>query len=126
MNEAQVLYMCGCWHSVPIERARSSACPEHGQSPAKVNTHEWRVRCMQCRYGRWCGQSEDEARRLQRRHREQHPTHFANVAYDRITPDGQGTLLADPMRKRGRKPSRKDDGSSTMSVPDAGDTLPPF
>lgn len=94
-------YVCGCWQRVRIDLARGSVCETHSAAPEKVNTHEWRVRCADCRYGRWCGQSEDEARRLERQHHERHPTHFPAVAYDRVTYDGGGTILRwDNARRR--------------------------
>lgn len=125
MNTPQCLLACGCWTQLPLNLAvvySATDCPHHGiTSVTRVNTHEWRVRCPDCRYGRWCGQDRDEALRRQQRHKQAHHTHYPSVAYDRITWDGQGTIL----RWDGKRPRRNpppDRARAVVSLDDA----PPF
>lgn len=95
VNRVQVLYQCGRWHPQRVDLARGSICPDEecDALPVKVNTHEWRVRCPDCRYGRWCGQSAGDALRKQTTHIKANPTHAPSVAYDKVTLDGRGTVL---------------------------------
>src|SRR6185437_8222345 len=98
MTSVSCLLACGCWVEKRLRAVREwpkGTCSVHGeQTVTRVNTHVWRVRCHPpCRFGRWLGQDESEARRLQRRHRGSHPTHTPEVAYDQVTEDGRGTLL---------------------------------
>lgn len=97
MNTPDCLLLCGCYARVPWRRAATGngvRCVHHGQTQiVKVNTHEWRVRCLDCRYGRWCGQDEKAARAKQRTHKQAYQYHAVSVAYDRVTEDGGGTLL---------------------------------
>ena len=78
-------------------------CPAHAAPVDTVNTHEWRVRCPQCPYGRWHGQDKDGATAAQTRHMRAWPTHLPSVAYDKVTDDGLGTVLRwdNARRKRG-------------------------
>lgn len=106
MNTPQCLLSCGCWQQLPLNFAVEHAaidCPRHGVvSVIRVNRYEWRVRCCDCRYGRWCGQDEDRARACATVHKRQKPQHNVAVAFDRITWDGKGTVL----RMDGTRPRR--------------------
>lgn len=125
MNSVQVLYVCGCWQAVRVDLARGSTCQQHDAVPERINTHEWRVRCPRCRYGRWCGQDKERAVRLQSGHNRAYPTHNASVAYDRITYDGGGSIL----RWDGKRPRQHpltDMLTASTPVRNDGQTTPPF
>lgn len=123
MNSVHVEYACGEWFRVRVDLAQQSTCPRCGDPVKKVNTHEWRVRCPNCRYGRWCGQSQDEAERNGTNHRKQHPNHWPSVAYDRVTWDGKGTVLRwDDGSVKRRPPS----GTLTEPAPGQPEGIPPF
>jgi hypothetical protein len=126
MNTPQCLLACGCWTQVRVDLARlyrAVACPHgHGEtSIMKVNTHEWRVRCPDCRYGRWCGQDKGDAMHRQSEHKRQHPLHFPSVAFDRVTFDGGGSIL----RWDGKRP-RKGPATPAEPLPRAVDGPIPF
>ena len=126
MNTPQCLLSCGCWTTLRLDMAvlyAAHECPRHGAvSVVKVNAYEWRVRCPDCRYGRWCGQDQDGAKRRQRDHKRQHPLHMPSVAYDRITWDGGGSIL----RWDGKRPRRSPPPTVTRAVPRALDGPIPF
>lgn len=126
MNTPQCLLSCGCWLSLRLDYAVMYAayeCPRHGPvTIVKVNAYEWRVRCPDCRYGRWCGQDKADAERRRSAHKRQHPGHFVTVAYDRITWDGRGRIL----RWDGKRPRRTLPPSVTRVVPRAVDGPIPF
>lgn len=70
------------------------ACRFDGwQNAVKVHTHEWRVRCGKCRYGRWCGQSQQDARALALKHLTANPQHHCTVVFDRVTSNGKGGII---------------------------------
>jgi hypothetical protein len=75
-------------------------CVSHGYQPLEaVHPKEWRVRCQTCTFGRWCGQSKSAARRKARDHvRGFKRDHYVFVAYDKITRDGKGIVLASGYR----------------------------
>lgn len=52
---------------VPPEWIRCEQCKAEVMVYA-FETREWKVRCGDCRYSRWSGQSEDTARELQTKH----------------------------------------------------------
>lgn len=119
MNSPQCLLSCGCWESIRLDRAVVYAahdCPRHGVvSIAKVNLYEWRVRCPDCRFGRWTGQDQDAAKHAQHRHKQAHQRHMPSVAYDRITWDGGGMVL----RWDGRRPRRNPPPDVARPIPTA-------
>src|SRR5882672_1881076 len=103
MNNVAVQYKCGCWERVRVRFIPHTLCGKHGLAPAIVRTHEWRVRCPECTFGRWHGQDEKGARIAARNHRNNKPTHMPSVAYDRVTDDGKGTVLTWDLGKRRSK-----------------------
>src|SRR4030042_692363 len=124
MNTVHVLYYCGCWERHRVDLARNTACQRHGIDAQKVNTHEWRVRCPDCRYGRWCGQDKGDALRRQRDHCARYPLHAPSVAYDRVTYDGSGSVLRWDGKRSRNGPAIPAEGA-TMN--DRGtDRAPPF
>lgn len=53
-------------------------CGECGGTQRKllaVECREWHLHCDDCRYGKWCGQSKDEAEYYARHHNRSHTTH---------------------------------------------------
>lgn len=109
MRAVQVQLACECYarwdlftngKPVPLQdelwtdRAPSvMVCKYDGQQHVvKVWPNEWHVRCNddECRFSRWCGQSEDVARRFARVHKLKGAMHGGTVLYDKVTPDGRG------------------------------------
>ena len=111
MNRVSVLYRCGHWASARVAYARASACPRCAETIVeRVNTHVWRVRCWTCRYSRWYGQDKSEAQLAVAQHFRLHPDHDPSLAYDRITDDGQGSILRSDSRdgRRAGRPPKPD------------------
>lgn len=92
---------CGDWSRIPVLNHASRSygfCKFHhalmGQRIVTKKLYEWRVKCPPpCKFGRWCGQDEQEAKRRRTAHMASRPGHFTAVAYDKVTPDGKGTVL---------------------------------
>ena len=97
MNQVQVTLACShtrrfVFGSVP-GNGDMITCRFDGDQPVTtVHTYEWHVRCHECRYSRWMGQNETEARRLHRSHNYL-TEHTVGVAYDRVTKNGKGTVF---------------------------------
>lgn len=105
MNTCAVVLNCGC----ELKRVKPGVtvpvtlyyCVTHGyQGLNTIHLQEWRVRCFDpeqfCHYSRWCGQSEKRARRLAKLHVQPKGRrgHRVFVAYDTITANGKGIILA--------------------------------
>jgi hypothetical protein len=84
-------------------------CLMHGPTMIdKVHAKEWRVRChgthvdgsdYDCRFSRWCGQSRAKAMRYAKSHCSwKNQDHHVFVAYDTVTRDGKGIILASGAR----------------------------
>jgi len=110
MNEVQ--YVLACQHT---RRATLRTLPNLGdlipcrydgdQAVTVVYPMEWHARCLLpgCRFSRWCGQDEKEARKLARAHAWFKSHRDVGCQYDKITTDGRGiafTLIA----KRSTRP----------------------
>lgn len=80
-----------CQHRVEIAANTTKAvgdeayCRFHGyERITKIWRQEWRVVCADCTFGRWCGQRESAAVRVEKRHKHDKTFHV----YDTITASG--------------------------------------
>ena len=82
-------------------------CRFHGyRTIITVHDQEWRVLCLHCTYGRWCGQQETAADRVARKHK-----HECFTVYDKVTASG-GTPRAQLIKKH----LREKDGTATIDT----------
>jgi len=122
----QVQLSCGCWKDLSRRLVRiPQSCPHHGTVwVERTKTHRWHVRCLDCKYGRWFGQDEGEARAAEARHARNCPLHFVACVYDRVTVDGKGSMMRDKgERVRNTYPSCQQDA---IIIPIDADEPPPF
>lgn len=122
-NRVQCQFTCGHWQVIKVTRAAVNRvelcwrCTEEKRI-AKVNSHEWRIKCHDCSYGRWFAQSELEARRSAARHAQSSRGHTLMVVYDKVTEDGKGTYGLEKGARRKR--TRMEDAGPVPELP------PPF
>lgn len=97
MTTMHVKLDCGDWtRANPDQHVGALVlCPLHCAYREVIQTqpYEWHVKCEECRWARWYGQSEGDARRAQRLHRQRHGHLNIGCSYDRVTPDGRGTIF---------------------------------
>jgi hypothetical protein len=130
MNTPDCKLECGCWKRVRLDAARIGQvvwCKFDGwQGIASVNLYEWHVHCMTdgCHYGRWCGQSEHEARLRNTRHVRKHE-HLGGVQYDRITWDGRGSIFRNEVDRSARTTVRRPPILYKNKVRNIEDVAPP-
>jgi hypothetical protein len=99
-------------------------CAYHGETyAAHINWHEFHVKCLDCSYGAWMGQSKENALAARNRHNARHSEHHVGLAFDLVTWDGGGTMLRDDLAgKPKRRPPDTQDFPRKIRV----DIAPPF
>lgn len=88
MNKKEAVLECGDHVRIDVATGKrvgdDAYCRFHGYSPiAEVFHREWRIICIHCTYGRWCGQSESAAKKKADRHK-----HNCIVVNDGVTASG--------------------------------------
>jgi len=135
MNTPDCELSCGCWKRIRLDLARegeTETCNLHGigVTIVIVNRYEWHVHCQEygCRFGRWMGQSEPLARKVNGNHATKH-NHLGGVQYDRITWDGRGSIYRGRgLRANDRNPKPPPSNLRYQNVirKDEDWTAPPF
>jgi hypothetical protein len=102
-----MIYQLACKHIFQTSAANAlpktrEDCPVHLTAAVPViavECREWHMKCQNCRYGRWCGQSPDLAMQLAREHTRKHAMHVARVDFMRYEPTYKRFRQAFPGRK---------------------------
>ena len=66
---------------------------------AAIETREYHVKCHTCRFGKWCGQSKQQAEQVANRHESTHAFHVLSIDYLRY-PDTYEAFRANYGRSR--------------------------
>lgn len=84
----QCLLACGCQVSANLESFKfpvSLACPTHTRADAfqiiAIECREYKLACMDCRYGKWCGSNHLDALFHTNRHVTSKPGHRVYETY---------------------------------------------